>query len=282
MAKQKESVVDKLDTWHKTTQGLTFFAFIEFAIAYAWVSWAIDTGELWQYALAVIFLFGGAMNLVKLIKKVLKKQEAMASKQQRLDEIAAEIIEHNVCPDLAKQATQLVFGDGNINTEIVFIGEAPGKQEDLQGKPFVGASGRFLDEMLATVNLNRSDVYITNIVKYRPPNNRDPLPEEKKAFLGYLQAQLETLSPKLVVTLGRHSMNCFLPDMQISKVHGQPKRVKLQMKDNDQVAELVILPLYHPAAALYNGDMRQTLLDDFANVPLILQKITNESETERK
>lgn len=206
----------------------------------------------------------------------------MTPKQQKLDEIRAEIMHKNVCPDLAKHATQLVFGDGNINADIVFIGEAPGKQEDLQGMPFVGASGKFLEEMLTSIGMKRTDVYITNIVKYRPPKNRDPLPEEKKAFLGYLHAQLEVLSPKLVVTLGRHSMNCFLPDAQISKVHGQPKRVKLQMEDDDQIAELVILPFYHPAAALYNGSMRQTLLDDFANVPLILQKITNESETERK
>ena len=196
----------------------------------------------------------------------------MSSKQQALDEIAAEILEKNVCPDLAKQATQLVFGDGNINAQIVFIGEAPGKQEDLQGKPFVGASGKFLDEMLASVNMNRSDVYITNIVKYRPPNNRDPRPEEKKEFLKYLQAQLEVISPKLVVTLGRHSTNCFLPDSVISQDHGHPKRVKLAFSSS--VLETVILPLYHPAAALYNGGMRQTLLDDFANVPIILSKIT--------
>lgn len=190
----------------------------------------------------------------------------MSSKQQRLDEIAAEIIKNNVCPDLAKQATQLVFGDGNINADIVFIGEAPGKQEDIQGKPFVGASGRFLSEMLESIGMKREDVYITNIVKYRPPKNRDPLPEEKKTFMKYLQAQLDVIQPKLVVTLGRHSMNCFLPDLQISKVHGEPQ----------QIADQVYLPLYHPAAALYNGGMRATLLEDFALVPEILKKITLE------
>jgi uracil-DNA glycosylase len=196
----------------------------------------------------------------------------MSSKQQRLDEIAAEIIKDNVCPDLAKQATQMVFGDGNINAKLVFIGEAPGKQEDLQGKPFVGASGRFLSEMLESISCDRSDVYITNIVKYRPPNNRDPLPEEKKAFLPYLQRQLEVIQPKIVIALGRHSTNCFLPDVQISKQHGEPKRIKLAY--SDEVLETIILPLYHPAAALYNGSMRQTLLDDFAKIPLILKKIT--------
>lgn len=165
------------------------------------------------------------------------------------------------------------MGDGNPDADIVFIGEAPGKNEDEQGLPFVGASGKFLSEMLQTVGLERKDVYITNIVKYRPPNNRDPLPEEKKAFLPYLQRQLEVIAPKVVVTLGRHSTNCFLPDLQISKSHGEPKHISLQFKENKDVLDVVILPLYHPAAALYNGGMRQTLLDDFANIPAILKKI---------
>lgn len=166
------------------------------------------------------------------------------------------------------------MGDGHPDADIVFIGEAPGKKEDEQGLPFVGAAGRFLNEMLASIGLERSDIYITNIVKYRPPENRDPLPEEKKDFLPYLQRQLEVIAPKVVVTLGRHSTNCFLPDLQISKSHGQPKRVKLQFKNNPDVLEVVILPLYHPAAALYNGGMRQTLLDDFATIPNIIKKIT--------
>lgn len=198
----------------------------------------------------------------------------MPSKQEALDQIAADIISNNVCPDLAKQATQLVLGDGNPDADIVFIGEAPGKKEDEQGIPFVGAAGRFLNEMLATIGLERQDIYITNIVKYRPPDNRDPLPEEKHAFLPYLQAQLEVIRPKILVTLGRHSTNCFLPDLQISKIHGQPKRIKLALHDDKTKSlPIVILPLYHPAAALYNGGMRQTLLDDFANIPLILKKI---------
>ena len=194
-------------------------------------------------------------------------------KQKKLDEIKAEILAKHVCPDLAESATQLVFGDGDPNAEIIFIGEAPGKNEDIQGKPFVGAAGKFLNEMLAGIGLERKDVYITNIVKYRPPNNRDPLPEEKKAFLPYLQAQLEVMQPKLVVTLGRHSMNCFLPDLQISKIHGEPKRIKISMKQSDDVLTIVILPLFHPAAALYNGGMRQTVIDDFTAIPDILKQL---------
>jgi uracil-DNA glycosylase len=185
------------------------------------------------------------------------------SKAERLEQIKADILKNNICPDLAKTATQLVFGDGNADAQIVFIGEAPGKNEDQQGVPFVGAAGKFLDEMLASISLKREDIYITNIVKYRPPNNRDPLPEEKVAFLPYLQEQLEVIAPKIVITLGRHSMDSLLPGLVISKVHGQPKRYKGQ----------VYLPLFHPAAALYNGGLRQTLLDDFAKIPIILKKI---------
>jgi DNA polymerase len=196
------------------------------------------------------------------------------TKPQKLDAIARAIVDDNVCPELKAGATQLVFADGNPDADIVFIGEAPGKNEDEQGKPFVGAAGKFLNEMLAGIGMKREDIYLTNIVKYRPPNNRDPWPDEKKAFLPYLQAQLEVIQPKIVATLGRHSMNCFLPDLQISKIHGEPKRVKIQMKEHkDDVLELVIVPLFHPAAALYNGGMRQTLIDDFNRIPDILKLI---------
>jgi DNA polymerase len=195
-----------------------------------------------------------------------------ATKQQQLNDIAQSVIDDDVCPELKAGATQLVFADGNPDADIVFIGEAPGKNEDLQGKPFVGAAGKFLNEMLAGIGLEREDIYITNIVKYRPPDNRDPWPDEKKAFLPYLQAQLEVIQPKIVATLGRHSMNCFLPDLQISQIHGQPKRIKLQMKgSSDDVLEVVIVPLFHPAAALYNGGMRQTLIDDFNRIPDIIK-----------
>jgi uracil-DNA glycosylase family 4 len=198
----------------------------------------------------------------------------VSDKTAELENIARQIVNDGVTPSLAAGATQLVFGAGNPDAEIVFIGEAPGKKEDLQGKPFVGAAGKFLNEMLELIDLKREDVYITNIVKYRPPNNRDPLPEEKRAFLPYLQSLLEVIQPKVVVTLGRHSMNCFLPDLQISQVHGEPKRIKLQLKDNSDTLEVVVLPLFHPAAALYNGSMRQTLIDDFMLIPTIIKKIT--------
>jgi DNA polymerase len=188
-------------------------------------------------------------------------------KQAELDKVKQAILDNNVCPELASQATNLVMGGGNIDAEIVFIGEAPGKNEDEQGLPFVGAAGKFLNEMLAQANMDRSDVYITNIVKYRPPNNRDPLPEEKAAFWPYLLKQLQIIEPKVVITLGRHSMEYFLPDMKISQIHGEPKRIQFGNK------KLVIVPLYHPAAALYNGGMRQTLIDDFLRVPEIIKNV---------
>ena len=127
----------------------------------------------------------------------------------------------------------------------------------------MGASGKFLSEMLAGIGLRREDVYITNIVKFRPPANRDPLPEEITAFMPYLFRQIEIIQPKLIVFLGRHAMNVFLPELKISQVHGQPKRKNGQ----------VYMPLYHPAAALYNGSMRETLMADFAKIPAILEKI---------
>jgi uracil-DNA glycosylase family 4 len=185
------------------------------------------------------------------------------TKLEQLEKIKKEIITKDICSQLKKGAKQLVFGDGNPDADIVFIGEAPGKNEDEQGLPFVGAAGKFLEEMLNSIGMKRSDVYITNIVKYRPPENRDPLPDEKAAFLPFLRAQLEVIKPKLVVTLGRHSMDSLLPGLQISKVHGQPKRFKGQ----------VYLPLFHPAAALYNGGMRQTLIDDFVRIPKVLAAI---------
>lgn len=187
-----------------------------------------------------------------------------AAKKQQLEQIKADILKQNVCPDLAKSAKNLVMGDGNADAEIVFIGEAPGKNEDEQGLPFVGAAGKFLNEMLASIGLERSDIYITNIVKYRPPNNRDPYPDEKAAFLPFLKEQIEVIKPKLIVTLGRHSMEVLLPDtLRISQCHGQPKRYNGQ----------VYMPLFHPAAALYNGAMRETLMEDFAKVPRVLAKI---------
>lgn len=196
----------------------------------------------------------------------------MNKKQTLLEQIRADILASNICPDLAKTATNLVMGDGNVDADIVFIGEAPGKNEDEQGVPFVGAAGKFLDAMLETIDMKRADIYITNIVKYRPPNNRDPLPEEKSAFWPYLVRQLDVINPKIVVTLGRHSMEYFLPEQKISLVHGQPKRV--QFGDR----KLVVMPLYHPAAALYNGGMRQTLNEDFMKLPKLINILEKEKE----
>jgi DNA polymerase len=193
------------------------------------------------------------------------------SKTEKLAAIRAAIIDQQITPELAATATNLVMGDGNPDADIVFIGEAPGKNEDQQGLPFVGAAGKFLNEMLASVNLNRQDVYITNIVKYRPPNNRDPLPEEKKAFWPFLIRQLDVINPAIVITLGRHSMEYFLPGKKISDIHGQSKRIQFGER------KLVIVPLFHPAAALYNGGLRQTLVDDFASLPRTVE-LTKQSE----
>lgn len=186
-------------------------------------------------------------------------------KQTILDQIRADIKEQNICPNLAQEAKNLVMGHGNSNSSVVFIGEAPGKKEDDLGIPFVGASGKLLDQMLCSVDLSRNDVYITNIVKYRPPLNRDPLSQEKADFLPFLMRELEAIRPKLIMTLGRHSMEYFLPDKKISQVHGQIFSIKIgQVKTS-------LVPLFHPAAALYNGSLRQTLQDDFLVIKQLIK-----------
>mgnify|MGYP001154100488 CR=1 FL=1 len=186
------------------------------------------------------------------------------TQQDRLDKLAQRIIDEKVTPELAEAATQLVMGEGNAAADIVFIGEAPGATEDKLGRPFVGAAGKFLDEMLASIDLKREDVYITNIVKYRPPGNRDPLPDEIEAFKPFLMEQLDIIEPKLTIFLGRHAMNVFLPSLKISQAHGRAFR-----RDGR-----VYMPLFHPAAALYNGGMRDTLLEDFSGIPLVVQQLT--------
>lgn len=188
---------------------------------------------------------------------------------QNLLELQQKHAKSNTC-SLKNTATQAVFGDGNPNARVVFIGEAPGKKEDVGGKPFIGAAGKFLSEMLESINMARDDIYITNIVKYRPPNNRDPLPEEKEACKSWLHAELSAIKPKLIVFLGRHSMNHFFPDEKISTAHG-----KLIVKKIPGIPTEYFLPLYHPAAALYNGGLREALLKDFKKIPLILKKISN-------
>ena len=185
-------------------------------------------------------------------------------KHKQLEQIKIDIISNDVTPHLAVTATQLVFGVGNPDAQVMFVGEAPGKHEDEQGEPFVGAAGKFLTEMLASIGLTRADVYITNIVKYRPPDNRDPEAAEIAEFVPYLKRQIEVIRPKLIVFLGRHAMNVFLPELRITQAHGKPVRKGGQ----------VYLPLFHPAAALYNTDMRGTLMDDFRLIPAVLAKIT--------
>ncbi|MES3032079.1 MAG: uracil-DNA glycosylase [Patescibacteria group bacterium] len=170
--------------------------------------------------------------------------------------------------ELKKTATQAVPGVGNVDAEIVFIGEAPGKKEDELGRPFVGAAGKFLDEMLQLINMKREDIYITNIVKYRPPDNRDPLPEEKASCRAWLLDEIKIISPKIIICLGRHAMNNFFPELKISDAHG-----KLLIKAFKGMATKYFFPLYHPAAALYDGSMRETLKEDFKKIPKVLKEI---------
>lgn len=162
-----------------------------------------------------------------------------------------------------------VPGEGSPDAEIMFIGEAPGKEEDLKGVPFVGAAGKFLAKLLEEIDLKREDVYITNVVKHRPPNNRDPLDDEVESCKGYLEQQIAIIRPKLIVTLGRHAMNRFMPGLKISEVHGQAKRVKGMNGQSDKI----YFPMYHPASALYNPGLRGTLISDIKKIPILLKKI---------
>jgi DNA polymerase len=185
---------------------------------------------------------------------------------ESLEEINKYWHKKNKC-ELKKTATQPVFGDGNRKAKIVFIGEAPGKEEDLSGKPFIGRAGKFLNEMLGIIKLNREDVYITNTVKYRPPENRDPKPEEIKECRQWLFDELNFIKPKVIVFLGRHSLNIFFPEEKISEAHGKVLNKKIEGLNTEK-----FLALYHPAAALYNGSMKETLIKDFKKIPKILEK----------
>jgi len=188
------------------------------------------------------------------------------TKEEALKLVAERIAQCDKCKYVANQNP--VPGEGNPDAQIMFIGEAPGKKENETGRPFVGAAGKFLEEMLNSIGLERSDVFIANIIKYQPPGNRDPLPEEIAFQLPFLNKQIAIIQPKLICFLGRHSLGAILPDIgPISKVHGE-----LIEKDSQ-----FYLPLYHPAAALYNGGMRQTLLKDFAKIPEFMDKITAHS-----
>ena len=193
-------------------------------------------------------------------------------KKQTLENIHKKWMKECKC-ELKNSCTQAVPGAGSPEAKIVFIGEAPGKSEDQKGIPFVGAAGKFLDEMLGIIKLERKDVYIANVVKCRPPENRDPLPEEAQACWPWLLEQVRIIDPKLVVTLGRHSMERFLPNMKISQMHGKALR-----RNIPGIGTKVFYALYHPAAALYNGSMRTVLIDDFKKIPKVLKAIKKSEE----
>ncbi|MFH1533610.1 MAG: uracil-DNA glycosylase [Nitrospirota bacterium] len=177
------------------------------------------------------------------------------------------------CP-LHKGRTNAVPGEGAEDADIMFIGEGPGRDEDLQGRPFVGAAGKFLTAMIESIGLRREDVYIANVVKCRPPNNRDPEQKEIDTCWSYLEEQIRMIKPKIIVTLGRHSMGRFMPGLKISQVHGQPKRASGIWQDRQ-----VYLPLYHPAAALYDPRQKDVHMKDFKKIPLILKKIKSENDS---
>lgn len=191
---------------------------------------------------------------------------------KNLEEISSIISDCKRC-DLFQTKTKDVSGVGSPTAEVLFIGEAPGKKEDEEGEPFVGAAGKFLTEMIEGIGLKRYDVYIANVLKHRPPGNRDPFPEEAKACFPYLERQIELIQPKLIVFLGRHAMNRFFPEFRISNVHGKAFQKKSELKES---GKQVYLALYHPAAALYNGGMRETLKEDFGKIPKILEKINGQ------
>jgi uracil-DNA glycosylase family 4 len=172
--------------------------------------------------------------------------------EDMLEEVAAEVRVCTKC-DLCLNTKNGVPGEGSPHAEVLFIGEAPGYHEDRQGRPFVGPAGQFLNELLGSVGLDRSTVFITNVVKHRPPENRDPLPDEILACSDYLTRQIAALNPKVIVTLGRFSMARFFPGAKISAIHGQAKKVDGR----------IVVAMYHPAAALHQQSLRQTVVDDF-------------------
>jgi len=176
------------------------------------------------------------------------------------------------CEELARTRTQTVPGEGPEKPRIVFIGEAPGYHEDQQGRPFVGQAGQFLEQLLNSIGLKRSDVYICNVIKCRPPNNRDPLPMEIKNCQKWLDQQLELLSPKMTVTLGRYSLARFFPGEPISKVHGKARK-----QDN-----IIYFAMYHPAAALHQQSLRQTIEADMLKIPPLLAQVEPVEEVKKE
>jgi DNA polymerase len=188
----------------------------------------------------------------------------LENKEQEISDLYGLVKGCQKCP-LYRLAKNPVPGAGDVNAEIMFIGEGPGEKEDELGLPFVGKAGKLLDEMLASIELERKDVYIANVVKHRPPGNRDPKPEEVEACWPYLQKQIEIIAPKLIVCLGRHSLGRFIPSVgPISAVHG-----RCFVK-----AGQAYMALYHPAVGLYNGGMRDTLFNDFKKIKIALKKLT--------
>lgn len=181
--------------------------------------------------------------------------------QEELEQIAREVAACKNCV-LHRTRKRAVPGEGPATSEIMLIGEGPGYYENEQGRPFVGAAGKFLDELLASAGLKRADVWIGNVVKCRPPENRDPLPEELAACDAYLERQIRAINPKIIITLGRFSMAKFLPGAKISAVHGQMRRV----------GERFVIAMYHPAAALHQAALRPALLADFARLPELLKQ----------
>lgn len=202
------------------------------------------------------------------------------TKQDQLDLIAKEIEKFKGL-DIAKNCNRAVPGEGNPDAQIMFIGEAPGFNEDKQGRPFVGQAGRLLEKTLGeTLGMNRSDVYITNIVKYRPPDNRDPFPEEISACGGWLDEQIQIIKPKIIVTLGRFSMAKFIPDITISRIHGQSRYVEFNNM------KFIVFPMYHPAAALRSTGVLNQFVEDFNKLKNLIKvsetNLTESSKTEKK
>lgn len=197
----------------------------------------------------------------------------MENKNQKLNEIAKEVASCKKC-SLYKNTTRSVPGEGNPEAEIMFIGEGPGYWEDQRGVPFCGAAGKLLDELLAAIKIERKSVFIGNVVKHRPPENREPMPEEIEACRDFLDRQIEIIQPKLIVTLGRFSMMKFIPNGKISQIHGLARTIEFNNR------KLMVLPMYHPAAALRRGEVMKDLKKDFTKIPPILAgKPINVSKT---
>ncbi len=186
-----------------------------------------------------------------------------------LTDLYAEISLCQQC-EIAKNRTKVVPGEGAETAEILFIGEAPGWHEDQLGRPFVGPAGLFLDELLASINLKRSQVYIANVMKCRPPENRDPLPSEIRNCRKWLERQIELIKPRMIVTLGRYSMAMFFPGKSISKIHGTAQRR----------GGVTYYAMYHPAAALHQQSLRQAIQEDMLKIPSLLAKTEGETEKE--